>query len=143
MTLALGMLGCCHLVTASGLRGVRPAARAMLITAGVASLGVAAFPQPAHGSSATHLTFATLSIGTLALWPALVGSRRRSGSPVLGVGAGLGATVTLAVLVAWLLIETGAGSRVGVAERVVTSAETVWPLVVVVAARTQAAKIRA
>jgi Protein of unknown function (DUF998) len=49
------LVGGCHLVTAAGLRCVRIRARVLLAVAGLASIGIAACPEPARGSS-PHLS---------------------------------------------------------------------------------------
>src|ERR1700719_1348053 len=54
MTSALAGLGACHVVTALGLRPARPGGRVVLAGGGVATVLVAAFPQPAHGNSVAH-----------------------------------------------------------------------------------------
>jgi hypothetical protein len=51
MTGGIFLAGCCYLVTAAGLAGVRAAARALLIVAGLAGIGIAASPEPAGGTT--------------------------------------------------------------------------------------------
>ena len=46
MTGGLFLAGGCYLVTAAGLTGVRASARALLIVAGLAGIGIAASPTP-------------------------------------------------------------------------------------------------
>ncbi len=45
------LTGGCYLVTAMGLTGVRASARALLIVAGMAGIGIAASPEPARGTT--------------------------------------------------------------------------------------------
>jgi len=47
MTGGIFLVGGCYLVTAAGLTGVRASARALLIVAGLAGIGIAASPEPA------------------------------------------------------------------------------------------------
>jgi hypothetical membrane protein len=141
MILALVLLGCCHLVTATGLGDIRVAARVLLVVGGVSAFGVVSFPQPPHGASVTHLVFATIAITALTVWPALVGFRSRARSFLLSTRAALLATAAFGGLAAWLLIELHGGSSLGIAECAILTAETMWPLVVVLAIRRQPAKI--
>src|SRR6185312_11454602 len=46
MTGGIALTGGCYLVTAAGLIGIRASARALLIVAGLAGLGIAASPTP-------------------------------------------------------------------------------------------------
>lgn len=137
MTAALAVVGLCHLVTAAGLPGVRAAARAVLAVAGVAGVGVAAFPQPVSGSSAAHVVCASVSIAALAVWP--LTPVRRGGPGPLRPATAAAATAVTAVLAGWLAGELaggpGGGSALGLAERALTAAEAAWPLVVVLALR--------
>jgi hypothetical membrane protein len=56
MTGGIVLTGGCYLVTAAGLTGVRTSARALLIVAGLAGIGIAATPEPARGATPRHLT---------------------------------------------------------------------------------------
>ncbi|MEO7263134.1 MAG: DUF998 domain-containing protein, partial [Jatrophihabitantaceae bacterium] len=66
MTTALAVLGGCHLVTAAGLTGAGRLARVLLALGGVATLLVAALPQPSAG----HLPAAAVAFLALTLWSA-------------------------------------------------------------------------
>jgi hypothetical membrane protein len=55
MTGGLLLVGGCYLVTAAGLFGLRSFARALLIVAGLAGIGIATSPVPASGASPQHL----------------------------------------------------------------------------------------
>src|ERR1700704_898176 len=63
MTGGLFLVGGCYLVTAAGLTGVRAAARALLIVAGLAGIGIAASPEPAGGATPRHLAWTVLGAG--------------------------------------------------------------------------------
>ena len=137
MTLGLAGLGLAHLTTAAGLRVGRRSARLVLAAAGLATLGVAVFAEPAHGSSTAHAGFATTAFVLLALWPALVVRRPDTGSappwaqraPVAFVAA----AVSLGLLV-WFAVTLARGP-VGVSERVLSAQQALWPLVVVATVR--------
>jgi hypothetical membrane protein len=137
MTSGLGLLGAAHITTAAGLRGVRPAARAVLALAGLTTIGVSIFAEPLHGSSSAHIALATIGFVLLAVWPAtLIG--RRSPAVVervpLAVGAALGSTALLLWVAATL-----SGGPLGLAERLLTFEQALWPLIVVIALRRAAA----
>jgi hypothetical membrane protein len=121
MTGALAVTGVCHVLTSAGLVEARPAGRAVLAVGGVATALVAVFPQP----SAAHFPVATTAFVALAVWPAASGvpSRRRA----------LLASVALLALLGWLGVEIGGGDRLGLSERVLAGAESLWPLATVLA----------
>ncbi len=136
MTMGLYSVGTFQIVTAIGLSIGRPKARILLAIGGLTGLGVASFPQAQHGdATAIHLTFASLSVTLLAVWPATIGCRRSSRSIVLSVRGSLAATVVFVGLLAWLFAAAHGGGALGVAERVDTAIENSWPLVVVLAVR--------
>jgi len=135
MTGALFLVGGCQLVTAAGLAGVRVPARILLAVAGLSSIGIAASPEPARGSTPQHLAWTALGAVALAVWPAFV-ARRAPPRPL--ILSSYGCAVVTAVFIAllgWLVIETQGGSDLGLAERVFLSIETSWPFIVAVALR--------
>jgi uncharacterized protein DUF998 len=75
MTGTLFLVGGCHLVTAGGLAGVRVTARVLLIVAGMASIGIAASPEPVVGSTPQHMAWIALGAVTITVWPAFVARR--------------------------------------------------------------------
>lgn len=119
MTVALFVLGVCHVATAAGLTEAAPAGRLLLALGGAATIVVAASPQPA----APHIPAAAVSFGALALWPAfsVLPDRR---SAIL-------ATAVMLVLLAWLGFELGDGSRLGLSERLLAGVQAIWPMFVV------------
>ena len=133
MTAALAGVGVCHTVTAAGLRPAAGAGRALLATGGVATLVLAAFPQPVRGNSAVHVGAASLALSALSLWPALAVWRHPASLVRCAFHA---AAAVLLGLLGWFGAEyLRSGPRVGQAERVVTGAQALWPVVAVLLAR--------
>jgi hypothetical protein len=135
MTGALFLVGASQLVTAAGLTGVRVPARIVLAVAGLSSIGIAASPEPASGSTPQHLAWTALGAVALAVWPAFV-ARRAPPRPL--ILSSYGCAVVTAVFIAllgWLVIETQGGSDLGLTERLFLSTETCWPFIVVAALR--------
>jgi hypothetical membrane protein len=129
------LVGCCYLVTAAGLSGVRAFARALLIVAGLAGIGIAASPEPAGGATPRHLAWTVLGAATTAVWPALA-ARRASPRPLILSNYGSAAvTAVFVAMLGWLFIETRDGSVLGLAERLTSSIQTSWPFIVAVALR--------
>ena len=129
VTTALAGLGSCHMITGTGLRPARTG-RLALVGGGLATLGVAAFPQPAHGNSVAHTIAAAVAFIALATWPVFA-ARRESQSLLLSPSASAAATMVMLGLVLWFVAETHGGHR-GLAERFAAGAERLWPLVVVI-----------
>src|ERR1700689_4296527 len=78
MTGALFLVGGCQLLTAAGLTGVRAPARILLVVAGLSSIGIAANPEPAGGSTPQHLAWTALGAVAITVWPAFVARRAPS-----------------------------------------------------------------
>ncbi len=136
MTIMFALTGVCHLVTAIYAVGVGRLGRIALGLAGVATLGVAAFPLPTVATTSDeHRLAAIIGFVLLAIWPAL-GMRFGPGFPWLirPVGALLGTALMAAVcfwfLAVWSSPETG---YVGVVERAAANLESLWPALVVAA----------
>jgi hypothetical membrane protein len=138
MTSALAGLGVCHVITAVGLRPARSAGRTVLAAGGIATVMVAAFPQPATGNSVAHTVAATAAFAALALWPPFA-ARRASSAPLLAGSASVAASAILLGLVVWFAAELHGGQR-GLAERAAAGAQALWPLAVVVTTRRVLAK---
>jgi hypothetical protein len=129
MSGGLFLAGGCYLVTAAGLTGVPAPARALLIVAGLAGIGIAASPEPASGAAPRQLAWTVPGAITTALWPALA-ARRTSPRPLILTGCG-SAAVT-AVFVArpgWLFTGTRDGSVLGLAGRLTSSIQACWPFI--------------
>lgn len=132
MTTALAGVGICHTVTAAGFASAAVPGRALLGTGGVATVVLAAFRQPVSGDSAEHLAAASVALSGLSVWPAL--AWRRDGQPRPGIW-GFAATGLLGLL-GWFGIEYFSGTeRIGLSERVLTGAQSLWPLAAVLLAR--------
>ncbi|HVA59447.1 MAG TPA: DUF998 domain-containing protein [Mycobacteriales bacterium] len=133
MTAALAGLGVCHVTTAAGLRPAGRVGRAILGAGGVATVLVAAFPQPAHGDSIAHTVAATASFAALGLWPAWAWLEE-SPAGLLSRRASYAAATVLLGLVGWFAAELGGAER-GLAERAAAGAQALWPLAVVISCR--------
>ena len=131
MTGGLIALGACHLLTALGLRPAAFAGRVALAGGGAATLGVALFPAPSSGGSLGHGFVAAVGFALLAVWPILAADRRRGTPWGLRPAPSLAATALMTVGAAWFLFELHRHGAPGVAERVVTSIQSLWPFVVV------------
>jgi hypothetical membrane protein len=135
MTGALLAVGGCHVITAAGLSALRLPARILLVIAGASSIGIAVFPEPASGSVPSHLAFTALGAAVISIWPAFTVSRSRPRPLILSPVGAATVTAVFLILLAWLVSETQGGSDLGLAERLCSSAETCWPLVVALTLR--------
>jgi hypothetical protein len=133
VTSALFVVGVCYFVTAAGMTVLGLAARLGLAVAGVASVGIASCPEPAHGTTIQHAVFTGIGAITIAVWPALVVRRKAPSSTLVGVRVAAVVTVVFVGLLAWLVLEAWDAGSVGLAERVVSSIQICWPFVVAVA----------
>jgi hypothetical membrane protein len=139
MTTALFLVGGCYLLTAAGLTGIRAPARILLAISGLASIGIAACPEPARGSTPQHLAWTAFGELTIAVWPAFV-ARRASPQPLLLRVPGAAVVTAASVgLLGWLIIETQSGTVLGLAERLGASLQTSWPFVIALVLRRQTA----
>ena len=135
MTGGIALTGGCYLLTAAGLTGVRASARALLIVAGLAGIGIAASPEPACGTTPRHLAWTVLGAVTIAVWPAFAARRAAPRPLILGVCGAAAVTAVFVALLGWLLAETRDGSVLGLAERLTTSIQTCWPFIIAIALR--------
>jgi hypothetical membrane protein len=133
MTGGIFLVGCCYLVTAAGLTGVRMSARALLAVAGVAGIGIAASPEPARGAAPRHLAWTVLGAVPITVWPAFAARRAAPRPLILSVYGSATVTVVFLAQLGWLLAETRGGSVLGLAERLTISIQTCWPFVIAVA----------
>lgn len=135
VTSAVLVVGGCYFVMAAGLSALPAPARSALVVAGLAGVGIAAFPEPVHGTALQHTASTAIGGLALAVWPALVARRDRYSSVFLGPGVSAAATAVFVALFGWFVLEAWVGSAVGLAERVASSVQVCWPLVVAVALR--------
>jgi hypothetical protein len=139
MTAALLLVGSCQIATGAGLTAVRTPARILLIVTGVSTLGIAATPDPATGPTARHLAFAVSCVVTTAVWPLLVARRGPAQSWILSVYGCATVTVIFAGLSCWLLVAAReGGGDLGMAERLTSAIQGLFPLVVALALRQSA-----
>jgi hypothetical membrane protein len=135
MTGGILLTGGCYLVTAAGLTGVRASARALLLVAGLAGIGIAASPEPASGPTPRHLAWTVLGAVTIAVWPAFAAPRTSPRPLILSSYGSAAVTAVFVALLGWLFTETRDGSVLGLAERLTSSIQTCWPFIVAVALR--------
>ncbi|MEU0132031.1 MULTISPECIES: DUF998 domain-containing protein [unclassified Streptomyces] len=155
MTSALLSLGACHLVTAYGLRPAATSGRLALAGGGISAMLLAFFPAPRSGGSFAHGVVVAVAFSLLAVWPVLAVRRgtpapgrepARAGTPPrraaphpcgtapwgLRPGPSAGASALMWLGGAWFLFALFVLDTAGAAERVITFAQSFWPLVVVV-----------
>ncbi|MFE3516145.1 DUF998 domain-containing protein [Streptomyces sp. NPDC059166] len=158
MTSALLALGACHVTTAWGLRPAAVPGRVALAAGGLSAMLLALFPAPSSGGSFSHGVVVAIGFSLLAVWPVLA-VRRGRGAVAREYDGGPGAaiplradpvpwglrpvpSVTAAALMwlggAWFLLALFVLGTAGAAERVITFAQSFWPLVVVVSCSRQA-----
>ncbi|MDQ0797825.1 DUF998 domain-containing protein [Streptomyces sp. B1I3] len=131
MTGAFVALGICHLLTAWGLRPAAPAGRAALAGGGAAALAVALLPAPSSGGSLHHGSIVVVGFTLLAVWPVLAVDRGGGAPWGLRPVPSVVVTALMGIGAGWFLIELNRHGAAGVAERLVTCFQSVWPLVVV------------
>ncbi|CAL9638193.1 DUF998 domain-containing protein [Streptomyces sp. enrichment culture] len=131
MTGALFALGVCHLLTAWGLRPAAAAGRLALAGGGVAALVVALIPAPSSGGSLRHGSVAVVGFVLLAVWPVLAADGGSAAPWALRPAPACAATAAMVAGAVWFLVEIHLEGAPGVAERVVTALQSVWPFVVV------------
>jgi hypothetical membrane protein len=130
MTGAMFAVGVCYLATAVALHGVAAPGRVALACGGMASILVALFPEPSSGTTVRHTAAAALGVVALAVWPPLGANRGPNAPWALRTWPSHLVAVVFVVTALWFLAALNGHGPIGVAERVVTGAEAVWPFVV-------------
>jgi hypothetical membrane protein len=132
MTTVLFVVSACNLVTGFGLRPAALYGRALLVVGGIFGILVALNPQPMGGGSVRHEVAAGLSCAAMTAWPVFARRPERWAPAGLRPNVSLWATIVISAIVVWYCVEliSGAG-MLGLAERVLTGTQTVWPLTVV------------
>jgi hypothetical membrane protein len=131
VAIALLGVGICHAATGLALRAAAEPGRALLIIGGIASILIAVNPQARHGGSLPHEAFSLLGVVAMTLWP-IAAIRREPDAPFgLRPGAAYAITGFTVALLVWFTVELFHGPLLGLAERVVTADQSIWPLVVV------------
>jgi len=132
LTATLISLGVCYLATAFGLHAAAPAGRLALGAGGVAAIVLTMFPAPRTGGSFSHGSVVAVGFSLLAAWPVLACVRGAHAPWGLRPVASLAASAVMVIGAGWFLIELQVHGAAGVAERVLTIAQSLWPVVVVV-----------
>lgn len=167
MTSALAAAGVCHMVTGVGLRSAARAGRIVLFCGGLAAILVALSPESSDGDvPLRHVLSTAIGFTALALFPSLATVKRgaepasadRHGPANVHVGSGrrhvpanwtlrpvTGYTVTalMTACAAWFLLELHGHGVAGFVERLLTSVQSFWPLIVVVACLLGTRRLRA
>jgi hypothetical protein len=133
MTLFLIIVASANAITGLGLRAAAKYGRALLVAGGIFGIFVALSPQPFDGTSLRHVIAAGLSCAAMTAWP-LAGMRRERWAPFgLRPAPSIWATCVVSVILGWFCFEVvSGGDMIGLAERTLTGAQTVWPLFVVI-----------
>jgi hypothetical membrane protein len=132
IAVALVGVGVCHATTGLALRSAAEPGRILLVIGGISSILIGLNPQGEHGGSLPHEAFSLLGVVVMTIWP-IAAMRRDPGAPfgLRPVAAYATTAVTLATLL-WFTLELFNGPQLGLAERTVTTDQSIWPLVVVV-----------
>lgn len=136
MTGMLLVLGTCYVVTAHALRPAKPAGRVALACGGLCALALTLVPAPSSGGALEHGAVSTVGLVLLAVWPPLAAVRYRRPVPWgLRLDVSLAASALMCASALWFLAELQSARAPGVAERVVTFVQALWPFLVVVSCR--------
>jgi hypothetical membrane protein len=133
MTVALAVVGCCHVVTALGLRPARGAGRVLLALGGVAAFLVALFPLPAHGSSPWHSLAAGASFVVLSVWP-LAAHLPPRGERIGRLAVPTTVSAVFLVLLGLFFTQLSGGAHAGLDERLLAGGQALWPAIVTIRA---------
>lgn len=142
MTGTMVVLGLGYVAGALALVRVPLRGRIALGVGGAGTMLAGLLPQPEVGSSAWHMGAATVGWVAFVCWP-LAASRHPSSSPLLGRRTAWPVTGVLLVLFGWFFVQlqTG-GAQIGLSERALIFAQTLWPTLVALALRREAVRTR-
>ncbi|MCX4728140.1 DUF998 domain-containing protein [Streptomyces sp. NPDC090052] len=146
MTGMLLALGACYVVTAIGLRSATLLGRAALAGGGISAMVLTLVPAPPSGGSFGHGAVVTVGFGLLAVWPVLAVDRGadapwglrpaavRDGGASWGLrhDVSIAVTAMMGACAVWFLVGLQLHGLPGVAERVLTFTQALWPFLVVI-----------
>lgn len=136
MSTVMIAVGICYITTACGLNTVRVAGRMAMVCGGASTILLAFSPEPPDGGISLQHTVATaIGFSAMAIWPCLAVERDADAPWALRLTISTLFTATVAVSAAWFLFELHDHGAAGLAERVVTSLQALWPLIVVTSLR--------
>jgi hypothetical membrane protein len=116
MTAGLAVVGLCHVTTAVGLRRARITGRLLLALGGLATVAVAALPQPAAG----HPVAAGVGFVALSFWPVAAHPKWTAAT-----------VVSLGLLAVFFVELRSGGGQLGTFERLLAGGQSLWPAAVV------------
>ncbi|RDH76384.1 DUF998 domain-containing protein [Mycolicibacterium moriokaense] len=135
MTVGFVLSATCQILTAVGLRALRPLPRIALAVAGCCGLIVAAFPVTAHATNNAHILATGAGAIVLALWPVLCITNKKGSPSTVRARWTVAVSLVLLGMLAWVYYEATQGPDIGLAERTTAVGELTWPLIVVISAR--------
>lgn len=140
MTATIVLLGAGYLAGALALHRTPVRGRIALGLGGAGTMFAGLFPQPETGSSVWHMGAATIGWIAFVSWPLAV-TRPSPTSVLFGRRTGWLVTAAMLVLLGWFFVQlrTG-GAHLGLSERVLILAQTIWPMVVVLALRRESVR---
>jgi hypothetical membrane protein len=131
IAIALVGVGVCHATTGLALRPAAEPGRILLVIGGISSVLIGLNPQGEYSGSLPHEAFSLIGVVVMTIWP-VAAMRRDPGAPFgLRPVAAYATTAVTLVIVAWFTIELFNGAQLGLAERAVTTDQSIWPLLVV------------
>lgn len=142
MTTGLFAVGACYVLAGAGLRGIWQPGRVLLVIAGVAAIGLALSPVPAHGMTSRHLAWTVVGATVMTVWPVFARHPEPPYRPILNSPLTALATSVFIALLLWTIVEAQLGQRLGLAERASTATQICWPVMVGVALRRNASRAR-
>ncbi|MFD3414242.1 DUF998 domain-containing protein [Streptomyces cyaneofuscatus] len=136
MTGMLLVLGTCYVVTAHALREAALAGRVAQAGGGLCALALTSVPVPSSGGALEHGAVATVGLVLLAVWPPLAAVQGKGAVPCgLRLDVLLAASALMGATAFWFLAELQSAGEPGIAERVVTFLQALWPFLVVLSCR--------